>query len=285
MPVVHRLRKRVGDASAHANQRGLFDAELGGDLVGRAEADATDVAGQTVRVFRDQSDRIGAIGLVNAHRARRADTVAVQEQHDLANYLLLRPTGDNPLRALGANAGHLPQPTRLLLDDVEHGFAEGADELLCVDRPDAAKHAGAQIFLDALDCRRRRCLEERGSELDAMRAVVDPGPARLDELAGGDHRGMPDQGDEIALATRFDAEHAEAVVGVMEGDAVDQPRQNLRRAHRRYLRHACDDECGAGGTPELPFLMSLKPVSRVDTDAVPGRDGQGAVVGYKANDG
>ena len=33
--------------------------------------------------------------------------------------------------------------------------------------------------------------------------------------------------------------------------------------------------CGAGETPELPFLISLNPVSRVDTDAVPGRDGQG----------
>ena len=61
----------------------------------------------------------------------------------------------------------------------------------------------------------------------------------------------------------------------MEGDTVDQARQDLRRAHRRYLRHSPDDECGAGETPELPFLISLNPVSRVDTDAVPGRDGQG----------
>jgi hypothetical protein len=73
--------------------------------------------------------------------------------------------------------------------------------------------------------------------LDAMRAVVDPGPARLDELAGRDHRGMPDEGDEIALAASFDAEHAEAVLGIVEGDAVDQSCKDLRSAHRRYLRH------------------------------------------------
>jgi hypothetical protein len=262
MPVIHRLRKRVGNTSAHADQRRLLDAKLGRDLVGRSKADAADVAGQTVGVFRDQSDSIGAIGLVDAHRPRRADAVAVQEQHNLANHLLFGPAGDNPLRTLRADAGHFTQPTRLLLDNVEHGFTKGADELLGVDRPDATDHAGAEIFLDALDRCRRRSLEERGFELDAVRAVVDPGPARLDELAGGDHRGMPDQGDEIALTACFDSQHAEAVVGVVEGDTVDQSRQNLRRAHRRYLRHSRDDGCGAGETPELPFLISLKPVSR-----------------------
>jgi hypothetical protein len=30
---------------------------------------------------------------------------------------------------------------RLLLDDIEHGFAEGSYELLRIDRPDAADHA------------------------------------------------------------------------------------------------------------------------------------------------
>src|SRR5215469_5003113 len=188
--------------------------------------------GQAVWVFRDQPDGIGAVSLVDAHRARRANRVAVQEQHYLADHLLFGPAGDDPLRALGANAGHLPQPTRLPLDNVEHGLAEGPHELLRVDRPDAADHAGAQVLLDALDRRRRRSLEKRGFELDAVRAVVDPGPARLDELAGGDHCGMPDKGDEIALASGFDAQHAEAVVGIMKGDAVDQSRQDLRRAHR-----------------------------------------------------
>jgi hypothetical protein len=78
---------------------------------------------------------------------------------------------------------------------------------------------------------------------------------------------MANDGDEIALAAGFDAEHAEAVLGVMEGDAVDQSREDLRRTHRRYLRHSHDDECRPVETPELPFLLSLKLVSRADTDA------------------
>src|SRR3954465_13357878 len=60
-----------------------------------------------------------------------------------------------------------------------------------------------------------------------MRTVVDPGPARLDELAGRNHRGMPDQGDVVALASRFDPEHAEAVLRVAECNAVDEAGQNL----------------------------------------------------------
>jgi len=73
--------------------------------------------------------------------------------------------------------------------------------------------------------------------LDAARAVVDPEPACLDEFAGGDDRGMADEGDEIALAAGFDPQHAEAILGVMEGDAVDQAGQNLRRAYRQGPCH------------------------------------------------
>ena len=79
----------------------------------------------------------------------------VQEQHDLPDDLLVRPALDDAPGALGADPGHLAQAVGLLLDDVEHGFAEGTHELLRIDRPDAANHPGAEIFLDTLDgCRR-----------------------------------------------------------------------------------------------------------------------------------
>src|SRR6202022_933934 len=112
------------------------------------EADATDVPGQPVRVLRDELDGVGTVVLVDAHRARGADAVAVQEQHDLTDDLLLGPTANDALRPLRADPGHLAQAARLLLDDVEHGVAESAHQLLGVDRPDAADHARAEILLD-----------------------------------------------------------------------------------------------------------------------------------------
>jgi hypothetical protein len=109
-----------------------------------------------------------------------------------------------------------------LLDDFEHGIAKGAHQLLGVDRPDAADHPRAEILLDPFDRRRRCGLQERGSELDAMRAVIDPAPASLDELAGRDHRRVAENGDQVALAAGFDAQHAEPVLFVVEGDALDE---------------------------------------------------------------
>ena len=114
MAIVHRFGERKGDPGANPDQRGLFDAEPGRDLVGGAKADAADVACQAVRVFRDQPDGIGAVGLVDAHRPRGADPVAVQEQHDLADHLLLGPAGDDALGALRADPAHLAQPARFL---------------------------------------------------------------------------------------------------------------------------------------------------------------------------
>jgi hypothetical protein len=40
-------------------------------------------------------------------------------------------------------------------------------------------------------------------ELGAVRTVVDPTADRLNELAGRDHRGMADYGDQIAPAAGF----------------------------------------------------------------------------------
>ena len=109
---------------------------------------------------------------------------------------------------LSARFGPMPstslQPRRRLLDDVEHLFAEGLDQLLGVDRADALDHAGGKVLLDALGGGRRRRAQEVGAELHAVRPVVDPPAARLDELAGTDGCGMTDEGDQITLAARLD---------------------------------------------------------------------------------
>src|SRR4030081_1784710 len=53
--------------------------------IGRLKADAPDVgAGEFVGIFRNHLDRIGAIGLVDPHRARCADPIGMQEDHDFA---------------------------------------------------------------------------------------------------------------------------------------------------------------------------------------------------------
>jgi hypothetical protein len=83
--------------------------EPGRDLVGRLEADAADVARQPVRVLGDDLDRVGAVGLEDAHRAGGADPVAVQEQHDLADHLLVRPALHDAPGPLRPDPAHLPQ--------------------------------------------------------------------------------------------------------------------------------------------------------------------------------
>jgi hypothetical protein len=44
MPFIRRLCERIRNSGAHADQRGLFDAELGRYLVRSAESDAADGA-------------------------------------------------------------------------------------------------------------------------------------------------------------------------------------------------------------------------------------------------
>src|SRR5215472_18025099 len=75
----------------------------------------------------------------------------------------------------------------------------------------------------------RHRLEKRGSELDAMRAVVLPRPACLNKLAGGNHRRVAENGDQIALTPRLHPQYAEPVLLVVEGDALYQATEDIGR--------------------------------------------------------
>jgi hypothetical protein len=115
-----------------------------------------------------------AVGLVDAHRPRRADTVAVQEHHDFPHRLLLGPGGENAGSANRPDAVDLAQPVRRRLDHVEHLLAEGAQELLGVGRADAPDHAGREVLFDAVGRGRGRCAQEPRLELLAVCPIVDP---------------------------------------------------------------------------------------------------------------
>ena len=77
--------------------------------------------------------------------------MAVKEDHDLPDHLLLRPGVRNALGPHHSDPGDLSKAIGLSLDDVEDLVSKGLDHLLGVDRADASDHPGAQIFLDPVD--------------------------------------------------------------------------------------------------------------------------------------
>ena len=54
---------------------------------------------------------------------------------------------------------------------------------------------------------------------------------------GADHGGMTKDGYKVALPAGFDPQHAEAVLGIVKRDPVDQTGQDLRRARCRCPHH------------------------------------------------
>ncbi len=125
MAVAGDLLQHMAHAGLGADQRVRRDAEPLGDGVGGLEADAVDVQRQPVRVLAHPLDGLLAIGLVDAHRARGADAVGLQKDHDLADDLLLGPGLGDALLALRADTAQRQQLLRVVLDDIEHSLAEG----------------------------------------------------------------------------------------------------------------------------------------------------------------
>src|SRR5258707_2907764 len=102
------------------------------------------------RMSRARRYGFSVIGLIDARGPRRADAVAVQEDHDLADDLLFGPSIGDALGTYQANASHLAQALGLLLDRVEHLLSESSHKLFRIDRTNAADHPGAEIFLNAV---------------------------------------------------------------------------------------------------------------------------------------
>ena len=221
MAVVSRLLQGEGNSRAHPLRRFPRHAQLHGDGVGGPKADAANVAGEPIRVLGHDLDGVMAVGLEDAHRARRPDAMGMQEDHDVADGLLLGPAGGDLPRAEFADARHLPQLLGARLDDFEGPLAERADDSLGEHRADAANHARAEIFLDAFRRRRRRGLEQVRLELKPMRAIRDPDADGVDELAGRDRRDMTDDRHEIALAARLHLQDGETIVLVVKGHPLD----------------------------------------------------------------
>ena len=57
----------------------------------------------------------------------------------------------DPVGPYRADARYLAQALGFSLDGIEHLLAESAHQLLGIDRPDAANHPGAEVFLDAVE--------------------------------------------------------------------------------------------------------------------------------------
>ena len=120
MPLVKGFGQGKGDPRAGPDHCRFLDAELHGDSVCCLKANAPNVAGKPIGILRDQPDRIGAIGFVDPYRARCADTIGVEEDHNLTDSPLIGPTRSDSISALRSNAGDFPQPMRFCFDDVEY---------------------------------------------------------------------------------------------------------------------------------------------------------------------
>jgi hypothetical protein len=169
----------------------------------------------------------GAVGLEDPYRARRADAVAVQEDHDFPHRLLFGPGRENAGGANRPDTINLTEPVRGGLDNVEHLIAEGPHQLLGINRPHTPDHAGREVLFDAVGRSRGRGAQEARFELLAVGAVVDPFAGGGDPLAGRDGCGVADHGHDVTMPAHLGAQNAKAILCVVVSDALYEARQHF----------------------------------------------------------
>src|SRR5437868_4830319 len=151
MAVRDGLHQRVRNAGPSTEHGLLRNAKSLCQLVCSLKSDAPDVACKTIWIFLHERDCVGTIRLKNANRPRRTDAMALQEDHDLADRFLVRPTGCDPLQPDLTDSVDLSQALWGLLDDIEDCVTEGLHQPLRKVRPDALDHPRTEVTLDTLN--------------------------------------------------------------------------------------------------------------------------------------
>jgi len=241
VPLPGGLRQHVLQAGLDPLGAVVRDPRGGGDGVRRLEPDAPDLGGQAVRLGADDVDRGAAVLLVDAHGQRGGHAHALQEDHDLLDRPLLLPRrGDQP-GPLRAEAGHLGQPRRLLLDHPQRVGAEVVDDPLGQLGADALDQARAQVAADALHGRGQHGGVVLDHELPAVLRVGAPPAVQAQRLPRLRAEQRAHDGDQGVAPAGVDPGDGVAGLRVGEGDALQR-----RLEHRPGppLLHAAD-----GGTP------------------------------------
>ena len=207
--VVRLLAQRVGHAGCNPFWRVEGDPLVAGDLVGGDEADTMYVPRQTIRIVGDYRGRTVAVLFVDAHSQRRADAVALEKNHHLADLALFVPGSLDLPDAFWSHPKHLVQLIRVFVDNRQRIGAELTHDAFGGYRSNPLDQAAAQVFLDTGGCGRQYGGVAFYFELAAMLDMNRPFPFDADMLADTDAQHVPDDSNFIVL-----------VVGNQPGDGI-----------------------------------------------------------------
>ena len=150
-----------------------------------------------------------------------ADLVALEEKHNIFNFLLLLPALLDALHPDLPDSLHLQQRIRMLLYHIQGVLAEFLNNAFCKLGSHALHQAGTQVFLDAVDGGREGFLKFLYRELAAVFCVYFPEAfQRKDRSHVGVGHGAND-GDQVGIAFGGGFEDGVTVLWILVGDAFD----------------------------------------------------------------
>ena len=159
----------------------------------------------------------------------RTDVMPLQKDHDVFDFLLLRPGLPDPFNPHGADAGHAGELLRPLLDDRQRVGSEFLHNALRVLRPDALHQPGAKIFLHSVRGGGQRFLKGLDRELPAVSGVLPPCSRQRQHRADVNLRHRAHRGDQIAEAFRGASDDGITVLLVPERNPLNHAAQLFHR--------------------------------------------------------
>ena len=218
---------------------GRADAEVPPEAVGRAEAEPRHLGDQAVGVGAQHLRRFVAVGGHQARGVAGIEAVGGEEGAHRAERAMLGPGGRERRGALRPDPRHLAHPLRARVEDLQRPLAEVIHDPAREGGAQLADQPRAEVARDGVELRRRAHVRGLRPELRAVPRVGLPAPAEGQRLPRLDRRQRADDGDRLAPPAGPHAHHAEAVLRVIEGDALDRPLERRRRLGLGHCAISC----------------------------------------------
>ena len=137
MPVLGQFVEGIQQTRPQPDKPVLLDTKLGGNDIGGFESNPPDVIGQTVWILRNDRYTFRSILFIDPCCMGCGHVLPLQEQHDVLDFFLLRPTPFYRFNPLLSNVRNRDQLIRVGLNDLQCVLAELIHYKLRKLRPDA----------------------------------------------------------------------------------------------------------------------------------------------------
>ncbi len=185
------------------------------------ESDPPDIVCQPIGILPHDLNTLIAISFIDLYAISRGNSMGLQENHDILDFLLLLPCLLDHLHPFRPNSFHLQQLIGFFLNNLQGVLFKLPDNPFCVHRTDALDQSAAEILFDPCSRSRKLFLKRRNDKLAPVFGIHLPLPFQGYHGTDIYRRHISHNGDQIKISRAFHFGHGITIFIIYIGNPLN----------------------------------------------------------------